>query len=237
MPRTALGIDPARAVSDALDRFFEHYYRRRPVNATFTGAHDHDALLPDWSRHGLSAQRDEMVALHAELSAAHPAPSTEALYGSDTPLLDAELARAFLEIQLAEDACLHGVRGNPALWSGEAVFSVISLMIRDFAPLGERIDAATDRLEALPAFLAEAAETTRACAIPESWIARALRDCEGAALLLSMTCRLRSIFCRSRTQAVLSLTRCSNRKPQSALNCDRKAPSGPSSTFKANAGP
>ncbi len=185
MPRTAVGIDPARAVSDALDRLFEHYYRRRPVNATFTGVHDHDALLPDWSRHGLSVQRDEMVALHAELSAAHPPPSTEALYGSATTLLDAELARAILEIQLAEDACLHGVRGNPALWSGEAVFSFISLMIRDFAPLGERIDAATDRLEALPAFLAEAAATTRDFAFPESWVARALRDCEGAALLLS----------------------------------------------------
>ena len=172
-------------MSAALDRFFEHYYRRRPVNATFTGVHDHDAMLPDWSRTGLAAQRDEMVVLHAELVAAHPAPADEHLYREQPNLLDAELARAFLEIQLAEDVSLHGVRGNPALWSGEAVFSVISLMIRDFAPLSERIDVATKRLEALPAFLAEAAATTADHRAPESWIARSLRDCQGAALLLS----------------------------------------------------
>jgi hypothetical protein len=34
---------------EALDRFFESYYRLRPVNATFTGVHAHDARLPDWS--------------------------------------------------------------------------------------------------------------------------------------------------------------------------------------------
>ena len=42
----------------ALDAFFESYYRLRPVNATFTGVHDYDDRLPDWSpevsicRHG-----------------------------------------------------------------------------------------------------------------------------------------------------------------------------------------
>jgi hypothetical protein len=172
-------------VSTALDRFFEHYYRRRPVNATFTGVHEYDAMLPDWSLDGLAAQRDEMLALHAELTAAHPAPHAERLYRDDPDLLDAELARAFLEIQLAEDACRHGVRGNPALWSGEGVFSVISLMIRDFAPLGERIDAAIARFAALPSFLDAAAQATRDYAFPESWKARALRDCQGAALLLA----------------------------------------------------
>lgn len=169
-------------MTTALDRFFEHYYRRRPVNATFTGVHDHDALLPDWSLDGLAAQCEEMRVLHAELTTAYPA--AELRYRDDPSLLDAELARAFLEIQLAEDACTHGVSGNPALWSGEAVFSVISLMIREFAPLAERVDAATKRLEALPAFLADAKTTTHDRPFPESWKARSLRDCQGAALLL-----------------------------------------------------
>ena len=172
-------------MSTALDRFFEHYYRRRPVNATFTGVHTYDSVLPDWSLRGLEAQRDEMVALHAELAAAHPSPASEARYGEDVASLDAELARAFLEIQLAEDAGMHGVRGNPALWSGEAVFSIVSLMIRDFAPFIDRVDLATARLEALPAFLDEAAETTKDHAFPESWATRALRDCQGAAILLT----------------------------------------------------
>ena len=184
MPGAPLGCHSARAVSTSLDRFFEHYFRRRPVNATFTGVHDYDTMLPDWSRTGLAAQRSEMSVLHAELAAEHPSPESDFEYLAEPDLLDAELARAFLEIQLAEDAGMHGVRGNPALWSGEAVFSVISLMIRDFAPLSERVDAAAVRLLALPAFLAEADETMRGSVVPESWIARALRDCDGAAILL-----------------------------------------------------
>lgn len=185
MPAASLGIDPARPVSAALDRFFEHYYRRRPVNATFTGVHGHDSLLPDWSVRGLAVQRAEMVSLHAELTAAHPAPTSEVRYGDDVASLDAELARAFIEIQLAEDAGVHGVHANPALWAGEAVFAIISLMIRDFAPFIDRVDLVTARLEALPAFLDEAAETTKAHAFPESWTTRALRDCQGAEILLT----------------------------------------------------
>ena len=172
-------------MSASLDQFFEHYFRRRPVNATFTGVHRYDSLLPDWSLQGLAAQRAEMVALHAALAAAHRAPPVESGNRDDIVLLDAELARAFLEIQLAEDAGMHGVRANPALWAGETVFSIIALMIRDFAPFIERVDLATARLEAVPAFLDAAAETTREHGFPESWAARALRDCQGATILLA----------------------------------------------------
>lgn len=180
-----MGRDSSPAVSAALDHFFDHYYRRRPVNATFTGMHEYDAQLPNWSRDGLGALDNEMRGLHAELSAAHPTPESARDYRGDVELLDAELARAFLEIQLAENASTHGVRGNPALWTGEAIFSVVSLMIRDFAPLDDRLRAATARLEAIPAFLAQACETICDCAIPEAWTARALRECEGATILLT----------------------------------------------------
>ena len=184
MSRASLGIDSVGAVSTALDRFFEHYYRRRPVNATFTGVHAYDALLPDWTLDGLAALREEMRGVDPELTTSYPTPNAELQYRDHPELLDAELARAFLEIQLAEDGCRHGVRGNPALWSGEAVFSVISLMIRDFAPLAERIDAAITRLEAIPAFLAAGPRSTAEYAFPESWKARSIRDCQGAVILL-----------------------------------------------------
>ena len=40
----------------ALDRFFDAYYRRRPVTATFTGVHAYDRELPDWSPEGLDGR-------------------------------------------------------------------------------------------------------------------------------------------------------------------------------------
>jgi hypothetical protein len=180
-----MGRHSARAVSRVLDRFLEHYYRRRPVNATFTGVHDYDALLPDWSPEGLAKLNHEIRELHADLETAHPAGSSGD-YRTDLDRLDAELARAFLEIQLAENGATHGMRGNPALWTGEAVFSIVSLMIRDFAPLGDRVRSAAARLEAIPAFLGQAAATLGESGIPAAWTAKALRECEGATILLDV---------------------------------------------------
>jgi Bacterial protein of unknown function (DUF885) len=171
-------------VSGALDGFFGHYYRRRPVNATFTGIHMYDELLPDWSLEGLEALDGEMHALARELGAAHPPPASAREYRDNADLLDAELARAFLEIQLAENAGGHGVRRNPALWTGEAIFSVIALMTRNFAPLVERVRTAAARLRAIPAFLSSATATLADETIPEVWTAKALRECAGAGILL-----------------------------------------------------
>lgn len=172
-------------MSGALDRFFEHYYRRRPVNATFTGVHAYDELLPDWSLAGLQSQDDEMRSTFAELAVAHPSPASVRGYRDDAGLLDAELARGFLEIQLAENASAHGMRGNPALWTGEAIFSIVALMIRDFAPLEDRLLSASARIDAIPEFLADAKATIGSAAIPAAWTARALRECGGATVLLT----------------------------------------------------
>ena len=171
-------------MSRSLDEFFAHYFRRRPVTATFTGMHDYDSLLPDWSPHGLAILDAEMRQLCGRLSDEHPFPSHVGSLRADVDSLDAELARRFLEIQLDENEGAHGVRGNPSLWAGEAVFGIISLMIRDFAPLEHRMDHAVSRLDAIPGFL-EAARATLAFDTPSAWTAKARRECEGAAVLLS----------------------------------------------------
>lgn len=172
-------------MSGALDSFFGHYYRRRPVNATFTGVHMFDDALPDWSIAGLEALDDEMHALARELSVSHPVPSAARAYRDDPGLLDAELARSFLETQLAENSCTHGIRRNPSLWTGEAVFSVIGLMTRAFAPLDERIENAAARLHAIPAFLRDAMATMDGESVPRPWADRALREISGAEILLA----------------------------------------------------
>ena len=187
----------------AIDDFFTHYYARRPVNATFTGVHTYDDRLPDWSPAGLATQDDEMRSLGAALAAEYPAPASVAAFRNSPDQLDAEIARGFLEIQRAENASMHGPRGNPALWTGEAVFSIVSLMIRDFAPIEERVEAAIARMEAIPAFLCHSEPSgeesqsyrqrglsTGITAIPrfarnDHWTAKARRDCEGAEILLT----------------------------------------------------
>ena len=170
-------------MSASLDRFFDHYYRRRPVTATFTGVHAFDALLPDWSNDGLLALDAEMREMIRALSVEHPPGASTEEFRLDIDALDAELARRFLEIQLVENERGHGVRANPSLWTGEAIFGVISLMIRDFAPVEQRMQSAIGRLEAVSRFL-DAARETLAYLSPSAWTSKAQRECEGAAVLL-----------------------------------------------------
>jgi hypothetical protein len=166
---------------DPVDEFFAHYYKRRPVNATFTGIHEYDGELPDWSASGLATIDAELGDISARLAQSNAEASRVAYENSNE--LDAELIRGYCAIQASEHDGSHGPRGNPALWTGEGVFSVIALMIRDFAPLGDRVNAATKRMNALPDFLLQSRETLGDAPLPAAWTAKALRDCEGAAIL------------------------------------------------------
>jgi hypothetical protein len=163
-----------------LDRFFDSYYRLRPVNATFTGVHDFDDRYPDWSPDGLDAAIDEMRSLRASIADADAAP--EAL--RDVRARDRALAASFLDVQLAEIDSLHFQRGNPSLAIGEAAFGIIALITRPFAPVPRRLDALVSRLHAIPAFL-EGARRSIADAVPDEWRINALRTCDGAERLVS----------------------------------------------------
>src|SRR6185295_8277275 len=94
-----------------------------------------------------------------------------------------QLAAAFLDVQIAELESRHFQRGNPSLAAGEAIFSVIALMTRPFAPVAERAEAAIARLAALPVFL-EGARLSIDAGIPDEWRAKCLRECEGGSRLL-----------------------------------------------------
>ena len=134
-----MGESAARLdATTALDRFFADYYRRRPVTATFTGVHEYDHHLPDWSPDGLAEAVAEMQSRRRELDAAGRVADDQvrAFPGE----VDLALADAFLEIQIAEHEGGHFYRGNPSLWTGEAIFSVIGLVTRSFAPLPDHSD-------------------------------------------------------------------------------------------------
>ena len=104
-----------------LDRFFDFYLRRHPVDATFIGEHQFDHTLPDFSDAGNRAAEREMLALLEELGSV---PSDEL---SEAQRHDRTLAEGFLEIQLWENESEHFHRGNPSLYTGEAIFSILAI--------------------------------------------------------------------------------------------------------------
>jgi hypothetical protein len=174
-----MGITAAVKASATLDRFFAAYYRRRPVTATFTGVHDCDHLLPDWSAEGLADAAGEMRSLRRELDAAGRVADTAVT--AFPAEVDLALADGFLEIQIAEHEGRHFYRRNPALWTGEAIFSVVGLVTRPFAPIAIRLEAAAERMAAMPRFLHDAPRVLHDS--PREWCEKALRECEAAEIL------------------------------------------------------
>jgi Bacterial protein of unknown function (DUF885) len=161
--------------------FFDSYYELRPVNATFTGVHDHDHRLPDWSPEGAVRAADVMRGLRSSLDEGRP-PRLDEL--KDAGIRDRALALAFLDVQIAEHESGHFQQRNPSLAAGEAIFGVVSLMTRRFAPILERVDAAVARLSAIPAFLT-GARSAIAAGVPDQWRLRAIRECDGAERLFT----------------------------------------------------
>lgn len=155
-------------MSGAIDAFLAHYYARHPVNATFTGMHAHDAQLPDWSNDARADEATERGALRAGLA-------------SETSL-DAELARANLDVRGAEHDSGFMIGSNPSLWVGEAIFGAVSLMLRPFAPRADRLVSLAARLAQVEPFLATMRASV-APAMPSRWIVRARKECHAATAL------------------------------------------------------
>lgn len=187
-----------------IDRFLAHYHDRHPVNATFTGVHANDHRLPDWSRAGREREIAELGALVRDLLHAHPTPTARwttlepgsqsephlprfkradwRALAADPLALDAALAGSALAVRTTEFDSRHFHDRNPALWTGEAIFGAVALMIRPFAPRDARLGALESRLLAVPEFLS-AMRREIVGRVPSRWIDRARRECLAAARL------------------------------------------------------
>ncbi len=162
----------ALGLAAALDAFFVWLYRTSPVSATFIGVHEHDHRLPDFSDHGLG---DSLAALTGLRGVFRRLPEEQLTAGER---LDRTLAEGALQIFHWEAGSGHFALGNPCVYTGEAVFGVIALLLRPFAPLNVRVAAAVERMMAIPAFLAQGRANVRRA--PSPWIERAIRECDGA---------------------------------------------------------
>lgn len=161
-----------QAFSAWLGDFFISYYRHRPVNATFIGIHDYDHLLPDYSPQGVDAVQHEMASLLRRLDDRSVAPPQTLAEETDRIL-----ATGFLKIQQWEYNSRHFRYGNPSVYTGEAIFGILSLFLRPFAPIVERVESAMARLEAIPTLLAQGEANVRTA--PAAWTERAIREAEG----------------------------------------------------------
>src|SRR6476620_11628603 len=140
------------------DRAVDEYLKLSPVSATQLGDHRFDAMMPDASAAGRAAVRSFAERTLAELARF----DTKSL--SRENQVDAILLKDQLNYLIFSDQRLQDWAWDPLTYSpGSALFS---LMSREFAPLPERLRSATGRLEALPAYLAQAREALVPARVP-----------------------------------------------------------------------
>lgn len=129
--------------ADWVDAVFDWLFSTQPVSATFAGRRGYDDVWPDLSADGIAATANRATDLLAL------APSTtDNRWGA----VDVALLRAHLE-QHVLDASKEHAQCHPALFTGEAIFGLISLLLRDDRPVQTRADHVLSRLVGLPQML------------------------------------------------------------------------------------
>ncbi|MBC8088328.1 MAG: DUF885 family protein, partial [Phycisphaerae bacterium] len=142
--------------------------------------HTYDTQLPHWSAKQITHDKIELEGLRARLEDGLSVASDDYhALATNAEALDTVLAVANIRMRLLELSSTHLHSRNPALWTGEAIFGIVSLMIRDFAPPSVRLAAIMARLAEVPQFLQNMRERV-VQPVPERWRDRAVRECRAA---------------------------------------------------------
>ena len=165
---TAVGSAPVTAAATSEDARFQafgdravdEYLRLNPVNATQTGEHRYDGMLPDVSAAGREAVRTFAERTLAELARFDPSKL------SREHQVDAILLKDQLNYLIFSDQRLQDWAWDPLTYANAEGSALFSLMSREFAPLPERLRAATGRLEALPNYLLQSRKALVAARVP-----------------------------------------------------------------------
>ena len=153
------------------DAFLDHHLTLHPVDATFMGIRGYDRMLPRADRGVAAEERRSITALRARLA--------QASRDTNDARIDARMVAG--ELDVAEAALDARARWhNPAWFTGEGAFSLISLLLPQAAPYDPEAIAA--RLSAIPDFLADGRARLRESGrAPAGWCERARREARASA--------------------------------------------------------
>ena len=141
----------------ALRQWMQH----SPISATQIGEHRYDNRIDDVSAQGIAAGIEQTRALLDALEAI----DTHQL--SRDNQVDAAILRNQLEGDLFRATTLADWQWDPQFYSGLAGSAIYGLMARDFAPLPDRLRAATERMEQIPQIFAAARANLDPARVPK----------------------------------------------------------------------
>lgn len=160
----AVAADTAQAdaaFADLSKRALDGWLQLSPVSATQIGEHKYDGQIDDLSAEGRKKILDFSKRTLAELDA----------MGASKLSRENQVDAAILRNQLRSDIwnieTLQGWAWDPQVYSGLAGGAIYSVMAREFAPLPQRIQSATERMEEIPALLAQARANLDPARVPK----------------------------------------------------------------------
>ena len=167
-PATATPATPAvdTAAADAKfadlsKRALEGWLQLSPVGATQIGEHKYDHQIDDLSAAGRQKSLEFSKKTLAELDALDVSSL------SRENQVDAAILRNQLQSDIWNAETLQAWAWDPQVYGGLAGSAIYGLMAREFAPLPQRIESATARMELIPTLLAQARENLDPARVPK----------------------------------------------------------------------
>jgi len=162
------------------ERFIDRVMKESPVAATQLGDHRFDDRLGDYSKVALERQQREIKSVIKEFE------------GFDTTSFDVDARIDHrLMIQIAKSILrgfekFKGHLRDPGTYCDECMSGVFLLLIKEFAPLEERLEKVLGRLRAIPEVLAQGKENIEPEQVPPVWNQVALESAQQGLGLFTM---------------------------------------------------
>jgi len=149
------------AFADLSKRALDSWMQLSPVSATQIGDHRYDSEIDDLSAAGQQKVLTAYKGLLGDLD------KIDVSKLSRENQVDAAILRNQLQQEIWTSEVLQSAKWDPQIYNGVAGSAIYGLMAREFAPLPERLKAATARMEKLPQIFAQARENLDPARVPK----------------------------------------------------------------------
>jgi uncharacterized protein (DUF885 family) len=139
-----------RTFSEISEGYIAQLFKDSPESATYMGVHDYDHLLADYSADAERESLSRFKGILRELETMEPGGL------SDADALDYELLINQLEAQIRTSEALPHWERVPGYYASSPLSAIFMLVVREFAPLEERLRSISERLTQVPRVLDQA---------------------------------------------------------------------------------
>lgn len=155
-----------------VDEVLEFRWKDSPVQATFSGIHKYDDQL---DKTDSNSRKQHLKKTKEYLKKMNKFSSDAKIHLGKSKLsidekMDWKMLRNSLEVEIAEEEKLRWLQRYASVYSEAALFSCYVLILRDFAPLNQRMKSVLGRLKQVPRLMKEGKENLkRGKDIPKIW--------------------------------------------------------------------